>query len=219
MEGSLRTRNLKLLCGILLLWTFGLAGAAQAIPLNLLAPSYISLNGKLEFSNFDFHLGSIDPASIDLMVLNDGLKFSGPVSLQGLGLRLFEISYKTTALDLSTPITDVSLMLDSSTHHHPISKVWVTKTILGTGNALLPELKLLTTYDLHDTSQKPFDQETFHTPRNVVHVSDAMLLVSTGGQTTWTASTNRFTVTPEPSTASLLALGLAGLFALGSRRR
>ena len=177
----------------------------------------ISGNGKLKFSHFDS--GGVDPHDITLDVLDDGLRFSGPVSRHWPGLEFFHISFKVTALDPSMPIAGGSLLLESHTSRHPFSKVFATKKLLGKGNAFFPELKFLSTYDIQDKIQKPFDEKTFHTPRDVVHVKDTVLLLTSGPATTWVASTNRFPVVPEPGAASLFALGVAGLAVMGRRRR
>ena len=177
----------------------------------------ISGNGKLKFSHFDS--GGIDPHDITLDVLDDGLRFSGPVTRHRLGLEFFHISYKVTALDPSMPIAGGSLGLESLTSRHPLSKVFATKTLLGKGNAFFPELKFLSTYDIQSKHKKLFDEKTFHTARNVVHVKDTVLLLTTGPRTSWIASTNRFSVVPEPGSAGLFALGVSGLAILGRRRR
>jgi len=177
----------------------------------------ISGNGKLKFSNF--HLSGIDWGDITLDAVEDGLRISGPETLHRHGVEFFSISYKVTALDGSMPILGASLELESHTSHHPFSKVFATKTVLGKGNSFFPELKFLKTYDIQDKFQKFYSEGDFHTPRDYAYVKDTVLLVSSGPTTKWIASTNRFPVVPEPGTASLLVLGLTGLVVAGRRRR
>ena len=54
----------------------------------------------------------------------------------------------------------------------------------------------------------------------VLHIEDTVKLVSFGkGRVTWHSVTNSYVVTPEPGTAGLFGLGLAGLIGSGRRRR
>ena len=80
-------------------------------------------------------------------------------------------------------------------------------------------MKLLDTYNIQDTLKQLVDEQAFDEPKNEVSVLNTVLLSSTETHATWFASTNRFNVVPEPGTASLLALGLLGLFVQGRRRR
>lgn len=57
-------------------------------------------------------------------------------------------------------------------------------------------------------------------PETVLHIEDTVKLFSIGKNgVTWRSLTNSYVATPEPGTASLLALGLVGLVASGRRRR
>ena len=205
-----------MLCGIVLIVSVGWAGRGGASTLTFFDDVFISGNEKLEFS--DFKLVGIDPHDISLEVLDDGLRVSGPVDLSRFGFRAFKVSYKVTARDPAAPITGASLELESSTSRHGFSKVLAFKGVLGKGGGH-PEALLLKTYDFKDKWQDRFDEEAFHEPRSSAYVWDKALLFAAGGGATWLASTNRFSVVPEPSTASLFALGFIALFALERRRR
>lgn len=66
---------------------------------------------------------------------------------------------------------------------------------------------------------KLFDSDEFH-PRDKLGVTDTVKIFSKGeGDAEWFSSINRFSVVPEPGTASLLGAGLVGLFLAGKRRR
>jgi hypothetical protein len=70
----------------------------------------ISGDGTLEFSDFQFR--GIDPDEVTIDVLDDGLRFSGDVSLDRFGVDWFKISYSVRSLtDLQ--IIGTSLTLES----------------------------------------------------------------------------------------------------------
>jgi hypothetical protein len=55
-------------------------------------------------------------------------------------------------------------------------------------------------------------------PQESIRVIDGVTLVAHDGTATWESSTNRFSLVPEPGTASLMLLGLASLALLPHRR-
>jgi hypothetical protein len=55
-------------------------------------------------------------------------------------------------------------------------------------------------------------------PQQSIRVVDGVTITATDGTATWESSTNRFTLVPEPGTASLMLLGLALLRLLPQRR-
>jgi len=196
--------------------SLGGAERAAASSVTSLGDVFVSGNGKLEFSHFK--LVGIDPHDISLEVLDDGMRISGPVGISHFGFRAFKVSYKVTTLDPAAPLTGVSLELESSTSRRGFNKVVAFKGVLGKGGHY-PEAALLKTYDFKGKWHDRFDEEAFHEPRTSAHIWDKVLLFAAGGGSEWVASTNRFSVVPEPTTASLLGLGLIVLVALERRRR
>ncbi len=55
-------------------------------------------------------------------------------------------------------------------------------------------------------------------PQQSIRVIDGVTITATDGTATWESSTNRFTLVPEPGTASLMLLGFALLGVLTHRR-
>lgn len=102
------------------------AGAAQALPTDPVT----SLNGLLEFSNFQFFSPSnkVDEDDVELIVLEDGIRLSGPVSATH-DVKMFWVSYDVKAL--GPGIEEVSLLLDSEVDSDVFGLVVSTKRIVG----------------------------------------------------------------------------------------
>ena len=219
-----------MLCGIVLIVSVGWAGRGGASTLTFFDDVFISGNEKLEFS--DFKLVGIDPHDISLEVLDDGLRISGLVDLSQFGFRAFQVSYKVTARDPGALVTGASLELESSTSPDGFSKVLAFESVLGKGGGH-PEALLLKTFDFKDKWHDRFDEEAFHEARSSAYVWDKVLLFAPTSTSITLPSarsfaaaapptlsiTNRFSVVPEPTTASLFALGFVVLYALERRRR
>jgi hypothetical protein len=99
----------------------------DAIP----AGPIVSGNGQLQFSNISFSspFGAVDPSDVTFEVLADGVKLSGPVTVNGTGAKNFAVFYEVAGL--SGPIEQASLLLESTVDAEVTALVLATKQVLG----------------------------------------------------------------------------------------
>jgi len=94
--------------------------------------TFVSGNGKLEFSDFDFDSSDhVDEDDIYLEVLDDGVRLSGPERVRDDDKSSFEVSYTVRALDPTMPISGATLELESIVSGDPFAGVVATKKLFG----------------------------------------------------------------------------------------
>jgi hypothetical protein len=111
---------------------FGAQAASVSLDDVRSGDTFVSGNGKLEFSDFDFDSsGDVDEDDIVLEILDDGLRLSGPEGVHDDGKLRFEVSYTVTALDPTMPISGATLELESIVNGDPFAGVLATKKLLA----------------------------------------------------------------------------------------
>jgi hypothetical protein len=182
------------------------ASAAGALPTGPI----VSGNGQLEFSNFEFSSpgGKVDEDDITVNVLVDGISLSGPVDVDHGAVNFF-VTYDVRAL--GHEIVTASLELDAD----PMGLVLSTKRILGDrgDDPFGAQLAFLKTQQVG--GKGTFLEAARFAPQESIRVLEHVVVSAKEGAS-WNASINRFTVVPEPGTATLSLLGL-GLLGLRSR--
>ncbi len=216
--------------GVQLVLSFWLAASAYAIPVgdynvaDLDNQSILtSGNGQLSFTRFEFYLGGADPADFTLSVLDDGIRFTGPMSVSGGAAAEFYFSYEVSVLGNLPGIDGVSLYAPSETTGDGDPTFVKTAKQIYAGPT--PEffhqdtLATLKTRNF-DGEYSEFASASF-APQSLISVFDGIRLSSggLGDSATLLEITNRFNVVPEPGTFAMLGIGIAGIGFAGRRRR
>jgi hypothetical protein len=126
-------RTFLMCLGIALASTLAASGArAASISLDDIRrdDTFVSGNGKLQFSDFDAS-GDVDEDDIVLEILDDGVRISGREGVDDDGKQSFEVSYTVTALDPTMPISGATLDLESIVSGDPFAGVVVTKKLFA----------------------------------------------------------------------------------------
>jgi hypothetical protein len=225
----LRSRRRWLAIGVTLACSFWVATAAYALPVGDYSVSDLdnqtvltSGNGQLSFTRLEFYLGGADPTSFTLSVLDDGLRLTGPMTVADGAAAEFYFSYEVSVLGSLPGIDGVSLFAPSvlTGDGYPTFVKTAKQIYAGPTPSSFHQdtLATLTTRNF-DGEYSELASGSF-APQQLLTVFDGMRLSSGGPGDSATLSeiSNHFNVVPEPTSLSLLGLGVLGL-AVVSRRR
>jgi hypothetical protein len=182
---------------------------------------FLSGNGQLTFSNFQFWLGDADPSLFLLSVLDDGIQLTGPMTAVDGQAPQFHFSYEVSVAPGAAGINGISLFAPSeiSGTGFPLFVKTGKQVFSGPTPELFPQDPIASLSASNFAGEYSESDSASFTAQQRITVLDGIRL-STGapGDTaTLIALANRFTVVPEPGTLALFGLGLAGL-AFASRR-
>lgn len=195
-------------------------GSAQALTLADLAAggSLTSGNGLLLFDDFDFVVSgalSTDLSNYSVVALDDGFRIAGPIGVaeNGVGDLLLEYSVSTTGE--GTQISGASLLFNGAASGEG-SLASVSEDFFGRPSPVFIG-DLLVGVTGGGISDKT-DELGLEPTVELRVLKDILVIGGEQGFATISAVDQRFATVPEPGTALLLGLGLAGLAFAGRRR-
>ncbi len=222
----LRNNLLSLLAGAVAL--AGVSGSALAVPLSVLVAggSIDSADGTLTFSNFDAIVTgalSDDLSNYEVTALTTGFRLTGAFLVADGNIGDMVLSFTATA-DAGLQITNARLFFNGSFNGGdgvpPGLGAGVTETIFAGGSG--DPIANLSVAASSQGFEKLVDTEALNPAQESIDVlKDIALSSFAGGDGSVTHISivdQTFTVTPEPGTLLLGAMGLVGLADLGRKR-
>ena len=207
-----------------------LASEVRALTLaDLIAGDNLMTSNGLTFDSFDAVISgdlatAITPADLEIVVLSDGFRIAGPISAADgeIGDILLSYSVTQTFFPNLLPIIGASL-LSNGVAEGIGAQAGIDELLLMTPHGVV--IAVLSAFDTGAISGDAifFDEASFD-PIHALHVEKDILVDSVlldggvGGSARISLIDQRFQVVPEPTSISLMSLGLAGL-AFGGRRR
>lgn len=221
----LRNKLLSLVAGALAL--VGVSGSALAVPLSTLVggASLASLDGTITFSNFSATVtGALSPdlSNYDVQALQTGFRITGAFLVADGNVGDMVLSYDATAAQ-GLVIDSVHLFFNGSFNGGddapPGLAAAVTETVFANGDPV----ENLSVSASSSGFEKLVDNGTIAPVSEISVLKDIALSTYLGDNGEGSVAhisiiDQKFTVTPEPGTFMLGAMGLAGLAALGRRR-
>lgn len=221
----LRNNLLSLMAGAIAL--VGVSGSALAIPLSDLVggASIASLDGTITFSNFDAIVTgalSDDLSNYEVTALTTGFRLTGAFLVADGNIGDVVLSFTATA-GPGLAITDARLFFNGSFNGGdgvpPGLGAGVTETIFAGGSG--DPIANLSVAASSQGFEKLVDTDSFAPQETIDVLKDIALSSFAGGDGSVTHISvvdQTYTVTPEPGTLLLGAMGLVGLAALGRKR-
>jgi len=213
---------------VALFWSVLLADSARALSVSDFsvaevnnATGFLSGNGLLEFSHFEFWLGDAPRDAFTLSVLDDGIRLTGPTSVADGAKAEFYFRYQVSVLGDGPLLNGVSLFAPStiSGDGFPVFAKSSKLVFPGTETEFFGQddtILNLQAINFDDTHQDLVSGS--FSPQQTIWVLDAIRLSSaqSGDSASVESISNTYAVVPEPTTLALLSLGLTGL-AVASR--